>query len=722
MKKHVFILLISPLLLLSTTTYSQFEQNSNIDPANCRDGENIEYCRTHHMMNKFKANPAFMKIYEADQEILRLRGEEVKKNKQQGTVYKIPVVFHILHNGGVENISTAQVHDAVDILNRDYRLQNTDANNVQSVFQGMPADIEIEFVLATKAPNGQCFSGITRTQNALSFDGSSGGNQVTAIVNGNNVYNGQWPGNDYLNIFVCGEIGGAAGYTSNPSNWGGTQMTNGIWVLFDYVGTIGSGSTFSSRTLTHEVGHWLNLDHCWGGNNNPGNSSSCNDDDNVDDTPRCIGVTACITTSNSCSNDAVDGYWTTDVIDNVENYMEYSYCSKMFTSGQRDRMRAAITSSVGGRNNLWKTNNLNATGANGNPALCAADFMVDRQIICAGDSLQFIDDSYNNVSGWSWNFQGGTPTTSTDQNPLIHYNSSGSYDITLSVNDPLGNLVSQTFPNYITVMGTPGAALPFDEGFENITALPTADWFIYNPDNGPGFEVVSSAAATGSKSLKLDNSVANNLEKDEFISSTIDLSNMTAVTLSFKYAFANKNNSNTDYLQVLASNSCGDAWSVRKNISNSQLPTLNNTGSNYSPGANDWVTISISNFVSSYMVEDFRFKFLFTNGGGNDLYIDDINITGPVSLKENETIFDFYVYPNPANSQAELAFNLAKRQEDIKISIYDVVGKNVKYIYSGELNPGNQRFNIDVSELRSGIYFVTIVSPERKAVQRLIIE
>ena len=142
---------------------------------------------------------------------------------------------------------------------------------------------------------------------------------VMAIVNGNNVYNGSWPGDEYLNIFVCGEIGGAAGYTTNPSNWGGTQMTNGIWVLHDYVGSIGTSGIYSSRTLTHEVGHWLNLDHCWG--NNPGNATSCSEDDNVDDTPRCIGVTACITTSNTCSNDAVDGYWTSDVIDNIENYM-----------------------------------------------------------------------------------------------------------------------------------------------------------------------------------------------------------------------------------------------------------------------------------------------------------------------------------------------------------------------------------------------------------------
>ena len=76
-------------------------------------------------------------------------------------MYTIPLVFHVLHNGGPENISRAQIEDAVAILNRDFRLQNQDANNVVSTFQGMPSDIEVEFQLATKAPNGQCFSGIT---------------------------------------------------------------------------------------------------------------------------------------------------------------------------------------------------------------------------------------------------------------------------------------------------------------------------------------------------------------------------------------------------------------------------------------------------------------------------------------------------------------------------------------------------------------------------------
>ena len=226
---------------------------TQIDPTNVREGESVEYCKTHKKQQELLLNPAAVASFAQD-EIIRQQEALNGVAAPKATVYYIPIVFHVLHNGGVENISDEQIMDALSILNRDFRKLNADANNVQATFQGLPSDIEIEFRLATIAPNGECFSGITRTQNALSNDGSDGNAQVNAIISGNNVYNGQWPGDEYLNIFICGEIGGAAGYTYTPSNWIGSSMANGIWVLHNYVGSIGTSSTYSSRTLTLECG------------------------------------------------------------------------------------------------------------------------------------------------------------------------------------------------------------------------------------------------------------------------------------------------------------------------------------------------------------------------------------------------------------------------------------------------------------------------------------
>ena len=695
---------------------SFFSQNSilkKIDLSNCRDGESVEYCKTHKLMNKLKEDPEFVREYNASQIVLKKIENQIANGNQNRVIYTIPLVFHVLHNGGPENISRAQIEDAVAILNRDYRLQNADANNVQSVFAGMPADIEIEFQLATKAPNGQCFSGITRTQSPLTNSGANGQNQVSAIIAGNDVFNGSWPGNKYLNIMVVNDADGAAGYTTNPNNWSGTSMNNGIWVLHDYVGSIGTSDTYSSRTLTHEVGHWLNLDHLWGNNNNPGNASSCSQDDAVDDTPRCIGVTSCNLNSNTCSNDAADGYWTSDVIDNVENYMEYSYCNKMFTNGQKNRMRAALLSSVGGRNNIWTSSNQIATGLNSTPSLCAVGIRVERDIVCGGDDVQFFDESYNNIVSWDWSFPNGTPSSSTNQNPMVSYSGSGDFDVTLEVTDALGNTMTQTFPNFISVIGNPGYPPPIYEGFENIASLPSNDWTIYNPE-GPGFDVVATGSASGAKSVKLDNSQGQTGSVDELISNTIDLSNSAAASISFKYAFAKRNSGNSDYLQIFASKDCGESWFMRKNISTSILGTMANTNSNFTPSGSDWKTIVISpSSFSNYLVSDFRFKFKFVNGGGNDLYIDDINLSGSLSIEETEKVYDFKVYPNPVVENLLVSFNSLINLSNPLIEIYDATGRIIKSINLQNISKGENNLEVSSRDLDSGWYILKIISDEK---------
>ncbi len=200
--KNIYTKLRLGILSLSIlTSLSIHAQNqSTIDYTNVREGEHVEYCKTHKVMHELKKDPAFATQFALDQEQMRLKEVEMKNSLQpKAIVYKIPIVFHVLHNGGNENISNEQIMDALFILNRDFRLQNSDAQNVISAFNASnpsatctPADIEIEFVLATKAPNNSCFNGITRTQDAKTVapTAQNGGfQQVTAIKNGNDVYN-----------------------------------------------------------------------------------------------------------------------------------------------------------------------------------------------------------------------------------------------------------------------------------------------------------------------------------------------------------------------------------------------------------------------------------------------------------------------------------------------------------------------------------------------------
>jgi PKD repeat protein len=728
MKTNTTFLLFS-YILFSMTVFSQ-TAIQQIDRSNCREGEDVEYCVTHKKMKELLSDPAKKQEYDAYRLSMKEQVQKMENSKsvEKGVIYKIPVVFHVLHNNGNENISRAQILDALSILNRDFKRLNADADNVAAPFQGMPVDIEVEFVLATKAPNGACFSGITRTQSVLTtdlgedsngnnLDNVDGGDQVNAIVAGNDVFNGTWPGDKYLNIFVCKEISGAAGYTYQPS-WSG--MSNGIWVKSTYVGSIGTSSVSTSRTLTHECGHWFNLDHTWGGNNNPGNPSSCATDDDVEDTPLCIGVTSCAMSSNTCNDltpsNGTFSSWTTNVIDNVENYMDYSYCSKMFTPGQKTRMRAALASDVGGRMFLWATDNLNATGANGAVNLCKTDFFPSKTTICVGETVSFTDATYNAATGWIWTFTGASTPISYVQNPSVVYNTPGFYTVSLSATDGTSTDV-ETKTALIQVLPAP-SSLPFYEGFESYSTLNGTDWSIYDAAGNRRFSLYNGTGSTGSKCVKLSNFNETVATVDELMSASVDLSAVIApetVTLSFRYAYRKKVTTNSESLKIMASTDCGTTWTTRKTLSGIGLSSLTATSAWTPTTTSDWTTVHVTTITTSYFTSNFRYKFQFNGSGGNNIYLDDINLyKGAPSdvlvtefagiAEETSNLTEVEVYPNPTEGELNVHFSVPAN-EAVEIQIQDITGKIAQNNFI-KAKTGSNLVLLDTSKLSSGVYFI----------------
>jgi PKD repeat protein len=713
--KYFFTLFVA--ILVGSSLLGQVKTKNSFDPTNAREGERVEFCHQHKKMAELMQNPEYLYHRYLDSlEEIHLSSKPTEK----ATIYKIPVVFHVLHNNGIENISDEQIYDALAILNRDYRLQNLDANNVQTEFQGMPADIEVEFLLATKAPNGQCFKGITRTLSTETYNGADGTAQVNAIIAGNDVYNGTWAGNKYLNVFICSDIGGAAGYTTNPSGFSASQMTNGIWVLHDYVGSIGTSSVGTSRTLTHEVGHWLNLSHTWGSNNNPGNAASCGGNgDNVQDTPACIGVSACLLNSNTCSND--NAYWGFDMKDNVENYMDYSYCSKMFTQGQKTRMRTALQSNNTGRANVISQTNLTAVGAGTAPYLCKADFTTNRTTICVGDSIQFTDDSYNLVTGWSWAFTGGSPATSTSQNPLVVYNTPGVYTVTLNATDG-GTNDTEVKTNYIRVLPAP-TTIPFWEGFESYASLNNlVNWEVYNQENNNAFTIENTTGYSGNQCAKLVNFGQAPSNIDELIGAPIDLSVVPAtgtVTLSFRYAYRKKLAADYEYLKVFITGDCGENWVQRKTLGGSQLSSLTSTTSWKPTTQADWATVHMTNVTSNYFQQNFRVKFRFEGEGGNNFYLDDINLyngspsnTLVTGVEEDNTISGAIIFPNPVVDELAVEYT-GLVTSTLTASIVDMAGKLVQS-YLIQSNQGKNVIMMDTKGLAAGKYSLVLQSGQGK--------
>jgi PKD repeat protein len=676
--------------------------------------EEVQKCSAHIHLKELLKNNEFRKQFKQDQ--AQLKTEELNNHQNElnkaGTIYTIPIVFHVLHNGGVENISKAQILDAVRILNRDFRKLNSDANTVVSSFQNLVADVEIEFALATKAPNGVCFEGITRTRSPRTVDTDSdnfnGFDQIDAIVAGNDIYQGYWDPSKYLNIFVCKSIGGAAGYTNYPSSfYAGSMYGNGIFSLSNYVGSIGTSSDYTSRTLTHEVGHWINLPHTWGSTNEPALQTNCGSDDGVSDTPNTIGVQSCNLSESSCGTLA-----------NVENYMDYSYCSKMFTTGQKSRMRTALTSSIAGRNNLWSPSNLSEVGASGVLDLCKADFSTENILVCSGNSVPFIDNSIHNPTSWSWSFPGGTPSTSNSQNPMVVYNSPGEYSVSLTVTTS-NNSISVTKPQYITVLSETGIA-PIQEDFENLITIPSDKWFINSFNQNETWELTNAAS---SKSVRIDNSNKVLGSVDELISTTTTLDLNLSASISFDYAFAEKQDDNSDKLQLYVSKDCGQTWALKKSLSSSSLKTAPNTSSFFIPDDSQWKTATVSSSsLSSFLDSDFRMKFVFEYGGGNNVYIDNINIDGPVAIDEFNIISNFSLFPNPANEQVNLSFYNKKHVKRFVIKVYDVLGKDLGVVYDAELPKGAQEIKVNTDRYESGVYFISLGSKGKNKMYKFIID
>jgi len=646
-------------------------------------------------------DPDLIQAIADEQEALDEFTHEFASQNAARASHTIPVVFHIIHNNGPENISDAQVIDAMRILNEDFNRLNADWDNVKAEFLGIVADVGVEFRLARKDPQGNCTPGITRTVSPLT---NVGDQSMKALI--------QWPRNKYLNVWVAASANGAAGYALLPSAAQFLASQDGIVLLHTYVGSMGTGNTQNSRALTHEVGHWINLPHTWGNSNNPGLVSNCSDDDGVSDTPNTIGWTSCNLNGITCGT-----------LDNVENYMDYSFCSKMFTNGQKTRMIASLNSTSAQRNQLSQASNLTATGVSGVPQLCVASFSSNVQDVCVGSTVTFTDASYHGVASRTWTFEGGTPATSSVANPGVVYSQPGSYPVTLTVSDGTNSL-STTTQNYINVNPSTGTWVPALDGFEAYSGLGTSPWRVENPNSNNTFELTNAAAFTGSNSVRLVNAANMNGQTDDLVSTTYDMAGVPAITLTFRYAFARRTASNDDRLRIFVSNNCGQTWSLRQQLRGStNLTTGGNTTASFVPNSDQWGFAEITNISSAFHVSNFRFKFEFESAGGNNLYIDDINLNGAtVGLDElmGGDATALMVVPNPASDEARAVLNLRDAGRGT-VELLDVLGRRILVLHDGQLAQGAHRFDIPVNTLQSGMYFIRLQQGSTNKVERFVV-
>ena len=83
----------------------------------------------------------------------------------------------------------------------------------------------------------------------------------------------------------------------------------------------------------------------------------------------------------------------------------------------------------------------------------SADFTADYTTVAINGSVHFTDDSWGaQINSWQWEFEGGTPATSTDRNPIITYHEEGNFGVRLTVTNANGESDTKYTPNYISVV------------------------------------------------------------------------------------------------------------------------------------------------------------------------------------------------------------------------------------------------------------------------------
>lgn len=638
-----------------------------------------------------------------------------RENRVSGGVVTIPVVVHIIQSSNHNLVTMTDIQSQLDILNEDYRkMANTPGD-------GSGVDTFYEFCLASIDPNGCPTDGVIRVVDPiLAYH-----NRDTAQAQMKGA--SQWSPFNYLNMWVPrvidtpGQGGGSViGYATFPTNLAIQSALDGVVIHSGFFGRY-SDQQYQGRTATHELGHWMGLYHTFQGACTGSSSTNCTSQgDRVCDTPQALEANYnCPTGINSCIDTPVDDP------DQIDNYMDYAdgVCQSRFTQGQKDRMDYFM---VNFRGQLIAPSNTTATGCDGSQSPgCApsAEFTASNFSSCPNYLIEFTDESFGPATSWSWTFQGGTPATSTDQNPMVSFNAAGTYDVTLEVTNSFGTS-TETKAGYITI--TDPILPPLVESFEGSTNLPTG-WSIVNYDESTGWEVVTGVGSDGDNAIKINNyGNFNNGSNDDLVSSSLNLAYATEASISFDRCYKRYNPTTLDTLRVDVSTDCGDNWTNLYDKTGIDLVTVGGFASAFEfvpLPASDWFgdTISLDSFVG---FSEVKIRFRCTSGAAQALYLDNINMNFvAVSAAEAaENNWALNVGPNPFTDRLDINYEMAK-PSNMEVKLLDITGKVLYNENLGRQAPGMHRESIDAATLNSlapGIYFLRAESQFGTIVRKLV--
>ena len=342
-----------------------------------------------------------------------------------------------------------------------------------------------------------------------------------------------------------------------------------------------------------------------------------------------------------------------------------------------------------------------------------ADFSADATSVTEGSTVNFTDLSTNDPTSWSWTFAGGTPSSSTAQNPSVTYNTAGTYDVTLTASNSAGS-DTETKTGYITVTTAPSTVQLSFTDFEN-------GWGIWT-DGGGDCKLYTGGTYAWSGSNAADIQDNSGVKSSFYMTNGEDVNSPGYVQIQVEFYFVaiSMENGEDFFVQYYD----GSSWhNVADFVRGTDFD--NNT----------FYVATVNIYESDYTFpNNMKIRFMCdASGNWDDVYIDDITISastsimnGPIKMVDvkdtgkkllaGDVEEEVTLYPNPANDVLNVIIN-AEEDESSEVTIYNTSGEMMQHV---TLPAGEEQ--IDISKLHPGVYVVKIMIGDEMYSKKIIKE
>jgi hypothetical protein len=328
-----------------------------------------------------------------------------------------------------------------------------------------------------------------------------------------------------------------------------------------------------------------------------------------------------------------------------------------------------------------------------NSTASISSFQITRSINGSTPATQDFNNTFIDI--------GEEKTYSLNGNPLT----SGENTITLTVSNPNGLPDTQPSNDALTftsILDNSSDQAPLRQNFDDPTQVP---WIIASPKvNALPWESVDTNKKQSAAYKAFTNSSLN--EESWLVSPVLDLSRYGQNTLLFDLGYA-QNAPEEDHLKILGSTDCGQTYPIVLFDRAGSEFSVTNSSTNWTPATDaDWKREHVS-LDSLSGRTNIRLAIVATNGHGNNLYVDNLEIFAGDDANPPTTTLPYQLYYSNINIQSDVAitFNLPQRT-DVRIQIHSLMGQ----IIADNIFPEtlNQTYYFDLSIQATGLYLFRV--------------